>query len=99
VLRKRSVDVSVEALEAPGPDPREYVAVRHNLRQAQREIEAAQEAARQQQQAAADAAAHERAATLDEVRRTYEQSLSWRLTRPLRSAARAVRAYRSGRPR
>jgi SAM-dependent methyltransferase len=99
VLRKRPVDVSVEALEAPGRDPREYVAARHNLRQAQREIEAAQEAGRQQLRVAADAAEHATAAAIDELRRGYEQSLSWRLTRPLRSAGRAVCAYRSGRSR
>lgn len=82
VLRKRDIEVTPEELERPSDDPREYLAMRHNLRQAQQEIELTQ---RQQ------------AARLDELRREYEQSLSWRLTRPLREARRMIRSYRSRR--
>ena len=39
VLRKLDVEVTVEELERPHPDPG-YAAIRHNLLQAQREIEA-----------------------------------------------------------
>ena len=41
LLRKRDVRLTVQQLEVPGDDPREYAALRHNLRQAQRELERA----------------------------------------------------------
>jgi SAM-dependent methyltransferase len=65
LLRRREVTLTVEDLERPADDPREHAALRHNLRQVQRELEG--------------------------VRAEYEQSLSWRLTRPLREARRRVR--------
>ncbi len=64
--------VSVSELERPGDDPREYAALRHNLLQAQRELETVQSTVSKQ------------------LRREYEQSLSWRLTRPLRLARREL---------
>ena len=45
VLRKRAVELTVADLEAAGSDPREYAALRHNLVQAQREIETIQQQA------------------------------------------------------
>ncbi len=39
LLRRRDVELSADDLEAPADDPREYLALRHNLRQLQREIE------------------------------------------------------------
>jgi SAM-dependent methyltransferase len=39
LLRKRDVELTADELEAPADDPREYVALRHNVRQLQREIE------------------------------------------------------------
>lgn len=45
LLRKRDVELTVEDLEAPEDDPREVAALRHNLRQVQREVERAQAAA------------------------------------------------------
>jgi SAM-dependent methyltransferase len=80
LLRKRDVEISVEELAEPADDPREYRAVRHNLRQAQREIELTQQHGREQ---------------LEEVRRGYEESRSWRVTRPLRAAGRVVRSLRA----
>jgi SAM-dependent methyltransferase len=77
LLRKRDVEVSVEELAEPADDPREYRSVRHNLRQAQREIELTQQRGREQ---------------LEEMRRGYEESRSWRMTRPLRAAGRLVRS-------
>lgn len=41
LLRKRDVELTVEALAAPGADPREYAALRHNLRQVERDRELA----------------------------------------------------------
>jgi SAM-dependent methyltransferase len=79
LLRKRDVEVSVEELAEPADDPREYRSVRHNLRQAQREIELTQRRGREQ---------------LEEMRRGYEESRSWRMTRPLRAAGRLVRSLR-----
>jgi len=71
VLRKRDVELTVEDLEAPADDPREYVAAKNNLRLTQRELERLQE--RQD-------------AELEDMRRQYEDSLSWELTGPLRVA-------------
>jgi SAM-dependent methyltransferase len=75
LLRKRDVGVSVEELERPSDDPREYEALRHNVRQVERDREVA----------------------LAVQKHIYESSLSWRLTGPLRYAARRVRAARSAR--
>jgi SAM-dependent methyltransferase len=72
LLRRRDVELTVADLERPEADPREVTALRHNLRQVQRELE-------------------EREARV----RFFEQSLSWRLTRPLR-AARAALSRRGG---
>jgi SAM-dependent methyltransferase len=98
LLRKRDVELTVGELERPGDDPREYPALRHNLQQAQREVEAAQERGRRELEAARGAAEERLAAQLSEQRAVYEASLSWRLTRPLRAAARMARAYRRARP-
>jgi SAM-dependent methyltransferase len=72
LMRKRDVELTPEELERPGDDPREYAALRHNLRQLQREVETAAAA----------------------VRREYEESSSWRATRPLRKGARLVSSLR-----
>jgi SAM-dependent methyltransferase len=81
LLRKRDVELTTEDLETPEDDPREYLAVRHNLRQVRHEIERAQ---RQ---------------TERDLRREYEGTLSWQLTRPLRAAGRMARSVRSRRSR
>jgi hypothetical protein len=73
LLRKREVELTAEDLERPEEDPREYRALRHNLRQVQRELESIEGA----------------------VRREYEGSSSWRITRPLREGARLARSLRS----
>jgi hypothetical protein len=70
LLRKRDVELTIEDVTAPSDDPREYAALRHNLDQVRRELE--QEALRG-------------AIRLDEVRHSYEDSPSWRITRPLRA--------------
>jgi SAM-dependent methyltransferase len=62
LMRRREVSPAVADLERPADDPREVAALRHNVRQLQRELERRG----------------------DEVRREYEESRSWRLTRPLR---------------
>jgi SAM-dependent methyltransferase len=72
LMRKRDVELTPEELERPGDDPREYAALRHNLRQLQREVETAAAA----------------------VRHEYEESSSWRVTRPLRKGARLARSLR-----
>jgi SAM-dependent methyltransferase len=73
LLRRREVTLSAAELLAPGPDPREYDAVRHNLDQLRRDHRL----------------------ELDRVRQEYESSRSWRVTRPLRAATKAVRSRRS----
>lgn len=69
LLRKRDVELTPWDLERPADDPRELVALRHNLEQLRREHTAA----------------------LGEVRCAYEESRSWRITRPLRALARFAR--------
>jgi SAM-dependent methyltransferase len=73
LMRKRDVEMTPEELERPADDPREFTALRHNLRQVQRELELAEAA----------------------VRSEYEESSSWRMTRPLREGAQLVRTLRS----
>lgn len=76
LMRKRDVSVTPDALERIDPaDEREIRALRHNLRQVQREGVFVRE-------------------TGDAERRALEQSLSWRLTRPLRTVARLLRRDR-----
>ena len=87
LLRKRDVSLTADDVARPGADAREYQAVRHNLARAQREIENAE--------ARLAAAQREAAEQLAAVRRSYEQSQSWRLTRPLREIARRVHARRT----
>jgi hypothetical protein len=55
----RPVELTTEDLERPEDDPREYTALRHNLRQVQREVEQAQRLF---------------TAQVEEVRREYETS-------------------------
>jgi SAM-dependent methyltransferase len=99
LMRKRDVELSVAELEAPGDDPREFTALRHNLRQAQREIESTQERARAEVAATAEAERAHGASEIEQLRSFYEQSLSWELTRPVRAAGRTVRALRARRAR
>jgi hypothetical protein len=73
LMRRRDVDVTAEDLDQPGDDPREYTAMRHNLRQLQREmfqthVGFAENAWEQERR----------------LREGCECSLSWRLTKPLR---------------
>jgi SAM-dependent methyltransferase len=82
LLRKRDVELTVEDLERPEDDPREYAAVRHNVRQTRGEVERIQ---------------REQAEQLRDLRREYEGTSSWKLTRPLRAAGRIVRSLRSRR--
>ena len=79
VMRKRDVELTTEDIERPSEDPREYAAVRHNVRQLQRELES-------------QAAAYEHRIRECEARiLVYEDSRSWRTTRPLREVAKALR--------
>jgi SAM-dependent methyltransferase len=97
LLRKRGVEISVEALERPGTDDREYMALRHNLLQVQRELEAAQLTSREHLEVQRATDEQARAAALAQLRLEYERSLSWRLTGPLRAGRRAAGAYRARR--
>lgn len=99
LLRRREVEVSVAELERPGDDPREYRALHHNLRQAQREVEAVAGRAREEREQALAAAEAQRAAELERLRQEYERSLSWRITRPLREGRRLAREQRARRRR
>jgi hypothetical protein len=72
LLRRRDVELNVSEIETPSDDPREYRALRHNLRQVQQELERAEQRARE-----------------------YEESLSWRLTRPLRATRQRLRSVRA----
>lgn len=97
VMRKRPVDVTREELERPEPDEaRELAAARHNLEQVQRELI-------ELRGSSEDALGRERRRTaqLEQAVRTLseqvgrlEESKSYRLTSPLRSAAGALRRLR-----
>jgi SAM-dependent methyltransferase len=72
-MRKRDTNPTPEALERIDPrDEREILALRHNLRQVQRE------------------GVHVREASAAQLR-ALEDSVSWRLTRPLRGLARLLK--------
>jgi SAM-dependent methyltransferase len=81
LMRKRDVVLTTEDLERPADDPREYAALHQSLHQAQRR-------------------ALNLAIRLSEVERSvrdeYEQSLSWKITSPLRWASSTVRSRRGG---
>jgi SAM-dependent methyltransferase len=78
LLKKREVELAVESLEAPSEDPREYAALRHNLRQVERDGEFALDQLRQHYET--------------HIQRHYEDSFSWRITRPLRNASAFMRS-------
>jgi hypothetical protein len=61
LLRKRDVELTAGDIEEPADDPREQLALRHNIRQLQREIELI----RVEQQIA-----------IDEMRAGYEDRLT-----------------------
>ena len=69
MLRKKDVSLTSEELLAPGDDPREFAALRHNVAQLQAEIEQLR---------------GDYLELIDGTRRDYEESRSWRLTKPLR---------------
>lgn len=87
LLRKRDVEVTAEDLARVSDDPRELVALRHNLEQVQRELKMALEEGDEHTEA-------ERRRYL-ETREEFENSLSWRVTRPLRSARHRFRGRSS----
>jgi SAM-dependent methyltransferase len=82
VMRKRDVPLTIEDVERPSDDPREFRALQHSLRLAQQD--ALKLAVRNQELEQA-------------VRREYEGSASWRVTRPLRLAAVTLRTARERR--
>jgi SAM-dependent methyltransferase len=87
VMRKRDVELTTEDIERPSADPREYAAVRHNIRQLQRElVDELQFLHEQHLRARTD-----QAAAYEQRIREYENSLSWKITRPLRRATQALR--------
>lgn len=88
LMRKRDVELTVEDLEQPEDDPREFAALRHNLYQVQREFE-------RLRFSEGGLAQHQR--ELSELRRNYEASLSWRVTRPLRASLRVAHSVRERR--
>lgn len=98
VMRKRDVELTDEDIDVPSDDPREYAAAAHNVRQLQRELELV---AAQHQQALTEndrvrAELEQRLRGLELRIEQYENSLSWRVTRPLRRAAGSVRRARRG---
>lgn len=81
VLRKRDVEVTAEELARLSDDPREIEALRHNLRQVQRELEMALSEGEER---------------YETMRAEFENSLSWRVTEPIRAARRLGRRHNSG---
>jgi SAM-dependent methyltransferase len=94
VLRKREAELDPEELERPSDDPRELAALRHNVRQLQREVVAELERDRvRHEQARADQAAdgERRIAELEARLAGLEGSVTWRATAPLRRVAGRLR--------
>ena len=97
LMCKRDIDLTIEDIARPSDDPRELLALRHNVWQLEREIESI----RVEQQMELNELRDEYERVLSEQRaRSSEQeaalaiqqeSLSWRITRPLRAAGRLVR--------
>jgi SAM-dependent methyltransferase len=87
LLRKRDVSVTAEDLARLSDDPREIVALRHNLEQVQRELEMA--LSEGQEHTEAERERYRR------MRAEFESSASWRLTEPLRAVRRLGRRRNS----
>jgi SAM-dependent methyltransferase len=83
VLRKKDVQITAEDLARPSDDPRELAALRHNLKQVQRELEMALSEGEEHTEAE-----HRR---YEETRAEFENSLSWRVTKPVRAARQLLR--------
>lgn len=100
VMRKRGVELTPEDLERPDDDPREYAALRHNLRQVEREVVSLRDANAQIEDSLRREYEHSlswRNAQLESsIRREYEDSLSWRITRPLRETRRRLQRRTHG---
>lgn len=82
LLRRKDVSITPEDLLAPSDDPRECIALRHNVTQLQREIDAL------------SALAEGTGPARKRLREDYEKSYSWRLTRPLRGLSSRIRQGR-----
>jgi len=86
VMQKRVVNLTPADLIRPSDDAREYAALRHNIAQTQREVERATRRA--------DVVEKEAEERIEALRRFYEGSTSFRVTKPLREAAQIIRARR-----
>lgn len=103
VLRKRPVALGREDLTAPSNDPRELVALQHNVRQLQREAvllaEDRDAVSRSREEAWATARGRDEAASAAaETLRVVVTSHSWRFTKPLRAAVRLTARFSRRRP-
>ena len=102
LMRKRDIDLTIQDIERPGDDPREQLALRHNIWQLQREVESIRveqqmklnELREEYEGALSDERA--RSSEHEAVLATQQDSLSWRITRPLRAAGRLVRRRKDG---
>ncbi len=101
LLRKREVELTTEDLERPSDDPREFTALRHNVRQLQDELrkqdddhQAELERLEGAHRVALDEASAAYLAEIVKLRGEYEQSASWKATRPLRAGGGWVRSRR-----
>lgn len=109
LLRKRPVELTTEELERPQPEePREVLALRHNVSQLQRQLEAIGEqtdtARREELNALRESfqAELERKSVgialahqaTEQTVHNFESTLSWRVTKPLRAVREASRSVR-----
>jgi SAM-dependent methyltransferase len=109
LLRKRAVRLTSEDLQLPEPEePREVAALRHNVRQLQRRLEAVvaeMEAMRRSELDALRESFHGELArkavriaqaekATEEVAHNFESTLSWRVTKPLRAVRRIAQSVR-----
>jgi SAM-dependent methyltransferase len=87
VMRKREVELTTQDLERLSDDPREIVALRHNITQLQGELERELDFQAEQHRVELDNAEREhrrRIAAYEQQLAQFEGSTSWKLTKPLR---------------
>lgn len=94
LARKREVSLTTDDLERPSDDPREFLALRHNVAQLQNELVRELDYQRRLH----DVALRDQAERYEHLLRehqaaiqSYETSLSWTATRPLRALRRRLR--------
>jgi SAM-dependent methyltransferase len=91
VMKPKRIDVTTDDLERPSSDPREHIALQHQITQLRREVVAEREFLTQHY----EEKLHSQQAAYEAQLRELTNSRSWQITRPLRMTARALGRGRS----